>query len=90
VEVLVGYWLCAHDPVTVTVRGLSPNDTGMQLHPGWNLVGPPREMAAPDAAAMAKPVWWWDSASYQTASRVYPGLGYWIYCREPVAWRFGE
>ena len=90
VDALTGYWVCARDPVTLTVRGLAPNRLDLPLHAGWNLVGPPREMVAPGAAAVAKPVCGWDGASYRDVVRVSPGAGYWIYCQTPLTWRFGE
>lgn len=90
VEALTGYWLYVRNPVTVTVRGLAPNQASMPLHAGWNLVGPPREMPNPDLATVTTPIWWWNGSCYQTASRVYPGRGYWIFCNTPATWVFGE
>jgi hypothetical protein len=82
----VGYWIYANCATTLVVVGSSPENTGVSLVAGWNLVGVQEQMALPDTASLATPFWYWVEALHYEGAYVgdtlLPGYGYWVEATE--------
>jgi hypothetical protein len=90
IHAFTGYWVFVEIATAITVEGTMPDDSqGIQLVPGWNLIGVFEEMDAPTARDLLGPAWWYENNEYQTAVKLYPGRGYWLYSDEPATfWPF--
>jgi hypothetical protein len=86
VQALTGYWLYAPAAAVLLVRGLPPTRPAWSLHAGWNLVGPPADLAIPAPVTMAAPVWGWDprSRAYRPAPRLLRTGAFWVYAATPA------
>ena len=76
-----------------TARAVYQSVVGITLNPGWNLVSVPVNLAdfsmetlfAGNSEQMSlfdDRIWNWDGITYQSASQLHPGKGYWI--KSPV------
>jgi hypothetical protein len=89
VHALTGYWVHSTEASVIVVRGMPPVSTELSLSPGWNLVGPPGEVALPAAPSIVSPIWFWNGTRYESAGHLYPGWGYWLFSTEPFQWLVG-
>jgi hypothetical protein len=82
----IGYWIYAQCATTLVVVGSSPENTGVSLVAGWNLVGVQEQMILPEAASLATPFWYWvEALRYEGAyvgDALVPGYGYWVEATE--------
>jgi hypothetical protein len=79
---LQGIWVYVAADVVLTISGLAlePECWNWTPHNGWNLLGPPVEMAVPDKPSRRGPCWSWDatSATYIDVDALKPKKGYWL------------
>ena len=88
---LQGYWVPASATTAVDIRGTAPATTFVNLHQGWNLVGP----ATANVTLPGYWCWRWDPATSQfktvaSDESLQIGLGYWIYATENGAVDLGQ
>jgi hypothetical protein len=82
----MGYWFYAPAAVVLLVRGLPLDRQVWELHTGWNLVGPPADMAPIAEDTLAAPVWGWDpvSRAYRVAPLLARTSAFWIFAMSPL------
>ncbi len=68
-----GYWVKASQAVTLSISGVRPTNTGVDILTGWNLVGPVQDNAPPSGATT-----WGFSNGYYQALVCRTGQGYWV------------
>jgi len=83
----VGYWVAVTEPKTITVTGTPKTTWTSSLTTGWNMVGSvygdPVAVGAlvddPSGSILDSAIYWWNpvSKSYETATSIVEGQGYW-------------
>lgn len=79
-----GYWVHSERSQTVTVTGTRPGSSIRSFSQGWNLFGCIDAAAQLDAPELIKPAWGWADSSYNAATQLTPGRGYWGFCTQQV------
>jgi len=75
----VGYWILVDNADTLNLVGPRDPATNIILQPGWNLVGPTFNAQLPTGAPIVGTIWGWTGGTYNVASQLDEGKGYWIY-----------
>lgn len=85
VQALTGYWVFSQTARSVLVAGTGERQAGIQLQPGWNLIGPYADSTLPPTGTtIVGAVWGWDAAARSYRAVPQPqgllrrGQGYWV------------
>jgi len=91
-EALEGYWVYLSQPAVLAVAGLVPTGAAarLSLSRGWHCLGPAGEKVLPLAPGVEAWCWQYREGVYGAAVRLLPGIGAWLYVREPVTVDFGR
>ena len=80
----LGYWVYSYAETNIECLGKRPEDEGVNLSRGWNLIGVTDSIQLADYSTSIASVWGWNPKD-QNYSMVYsedslaPGHGYWVY-----------
>ncbi len=99
----MGFWIHVTEPGGVLFEYFGSRPTtsqGIQLHPGWNLVGYPSltsynrtdGLNNTEFGTHINVIYWYDASSrtwhnMQKSDRFERGRGYWVHAREEVVWQ---
>ncbi|MCD6532264.1 hypothetical protein J7K99_07460, partial [bacterium] len=83
-----GFWVFATDEFSTDIGGIPLDTVAIPVYRGWNLIGSVSDTAiystVPEGIVLSGSLFKWDceTRSYQPASEIIPGKGYWIFCTD--------
>ncbi len=83
-----GFWVFATDEFSAEIGGIPIDSVAIPVYRGWNLIGSVSDTATyttdPPGIVLSGSLFGWDceTRSYQPATEIIPGKGYWIFCTD--------